>query len=147
MTKMIYILPILAVLLSCKSQTECCVYPEGEVDSDVLLGKYQVYEYGYSPGAGYVTEPVPDDPLRYMSFRQDYSFESNYDGFEKFKYFQILEDTTTRQAVLSLYETPSFDNPSNSNYTILSDSGIVKLQYRFCIEGCHIGLRKLDYRN
>src|SRR5690606_24788536 len=104
-------------------------------------------EEGHSPGAGYVTTPVPPEPAQVITFLPDSTFHSNIQGLEKFKYFEVWEDSVAAGTVLSLYEQqPSRvpDRSTASSYTVTFDNQMLKLSFRWCIEGCHMGFRAIE---
>jgi len=114
-----------------------------------LLGKWQVYEKGYSPGSGYIIVEVPAEPAQLLNFKSGNRFSSNILGFESFTYYLILNDKS-ESSILALYEEKP-DNPENEDtknldhsYTIGHEKGRLKLRFRFCTEGCHIGLKRIE---
>jgi hypothetical protein len=137
---------LLTLLLSCNNNQDCCL-PIGDLDN--LLGRWQVYERGFSPGAGYIIEEVPAEPVQTMTFEADNRFASNYSGLEEYSYFNILDDSSGEN-ILALYKNKSdFNNNQDTDnlehsYIINYDEGNLKLYFRYCIEGCHIGITKLE---
>lgn len=115
-------------------------------DND-LLGEWQIYESGYSPGGGYVIDEVPADPLRYVRFGEDQEFESNYEGLEGVHFYSIVEENG--RPTLHLYQNEPGDRvPGDQQmaykYRMAMDKDKMKLMYSYCIEGCHIGLRRFE---
>ena len=121
--------------------------PIGELEN--LLGKWLVYEQGYSPGSGYIITEVPDEPAQILTFKSDSQFSSNYSGLEDFFYFLVLDDASGSH-ILALYEKKSEMinnqdiNSLEHSYSIEIEDGNIKLYFRYCIEGCHIGLKKME---
>lgn len=110
-----------------------------------------LYERGYSPGAGYITESVPDNPAQIIRLMEENRFSSNIEGLEKFGYYRILSDTTSDYPVLALFETSSeadkvLDiNKLEHSYIMESTGDTMKLYFRWCFEGCHLGFRKMSH--
>ena len=133
------------VVVSCNSDQECCLPID---DFESLIGKWQIYEQGYSPGAGYIVEEVPDKPAQILIFESDNRFSSNNTGLEGFSYYSVLNDGLEGN-ILALYENESDmkenqdTNSLEHSYAIRYDEGNVKLHFRYCIEGCHLGLKKI----
>lgn len=134
---------LLQIAISCENTSECCVVLEEKTN---LTGKWQVYEVGYSPGDVYVTEQVAEDPAQIMNFEPGNQFSSNVEGLEKFRYYSVIEDTLSEGSILALHEVlPDNGAVSNLNqsYNIRYGNGNITLHFRFCIEGCHIGIKKI----
>lgn len=115
-----------------------------------LVNTWLLFERGYSPGAGYITDEVSPNPAQTMSFQPDGQFSSTIEGLRDYKYYSVIQDST--QEVLALY----FDQPSASDqelenlthsYNIEFTEDAVKLYFRWCIEGCHMALRPLAGKN
>ena len=141
---LVLIIPVL-LILSCDGNQDCCL----PINDGELLGKFRVYEYGYSPGDRYIVESVPADPPQLLNFEDDCTFSSNYQNLTSFKYYMILEGNNDEK-ILALFEKKP-DNKENIDVNNLSHSYLieyeglnVKLYYRFCFEGCHIGLNKIE---
>lgn len=135
----IFLIPI--VLFSCNEHKSELLEKQG------LLGEWQVYESGYSPGGDYVIDEVPNDPLKYVRFGEDHLFESNYEGLENVNYFDVIEEN--QKPVLLLYENNPGDEHQNRSelvykYYAKIEGDKLKLMYAYCIEGCHIGLKRLE---
>ncbi|MEQ8472957.1 MAG: hypothetical protein RIC35_17315 [Marinoscillum sp.] len=112
-----------------------------------LLGNWQVYESGYSPGGDYVIDEVPTDPLKYIQFGKDQAFESNYEGLEEVHYFNVVEENG--RPILHLYtDQPGDEIRDNEQlvykYRMEIREDKLKLMYVYCIEGCHLGLIRLE---
>lgn len=141
-----FAIALLTLVLSCNNNQDCCL-PVGDLDN--LLGNWQVYERGFSPGAGYIIEEVPAEPQQTITFEGNDRFVSNYSGLEEYSYFNILKDSSGEN-ILALYKTKSdFKNNQDPadlahSYIINYEDGNLKLYFRYCIEGCHIGITKLD---
>lgn len=134
---------LLALWVGCTAN-DCCL----PVDLENIAGEYLVYEYGYSPGDKYITVVVPSDPAQLLNFTAAGDFSSNYQGLDSFRFYQVY-DHPTQGKVLALYEQePPSANPVNldqlaHSYIMQVDGITLKLMYRYCFEGCHIGLQKI----
>jgi len=111
-----------------------------------LATTWLLYEQGYSPGGEYITNAVPNDPPQTMIFYSDSTFASNIAGLSELKFYRMKGN------VISLYKTdpsvPATD-PTQliQNYSFRSDGSDLKLYYQFCIEGCHMAFRRLEFCN
>ncbi|MEQ9441917.1 MAG: hypothetical protein RIG62_22950 [Cyclobacteriaceae bacterium] len=138
-----FVISILLSMVSCEDHQDCCL------PMDSLIGTWQVYETGYSPGGGYIVEEVPDEPAQIMEFKSDHQFWSNRQGLDDYSYYLILEDNS-KGSILALYKN-ELDAENNQEihslshiYVSVFKEGKVKLSFRDCVEGCHIGLKKLE---
>ena len=133
------LLLVVFLLIGACSQYDCCVLID---DDRSLVGKWQVFEYGYSPGSGYIVEQVPDSPVKILEFKAGGVFSSNYDGLKNFNRYKVEADTSGY--VLSLSEIlTGRKGTTAAQYTIVGEGDHLKLYYRYCIEGCHIGIKPL----
>ena len=146
------VLAAMCLFIQCEEK-ECCVDPgivftEYSANAEGFLGTWQVYEYGYSPGAGYFTVDVPSDPLQFLEFSDNHVFSSNYRGLEEINYFFIIDDAEGNSQILALFEAmPSEEDIESKefdhSYHIWATEKGINLTYRYCIEGCHIGIEKI----
>ena len=140
-----YLVFLLIFLLSaCSEDDFCCIDPESEIIDTWLL-----FERGWSPGSGYFVDPVSETPPQTMEIRPDGRFSSNIQGLEQYRYFLILEDDRWDVEVLALFESkppknPDLDKLEHSYNIEVQENGTVKLFFRYCIEGCHLGLRRIS---
>jgi hypothetical protein len=109
-----------------------------------LPGTWLYVEYGYSPGAGYFIEKVPTTPRQTISFREDLSLSTNISGLEDYKFYRILEDTVHNGTVVAFYKEDPGNQPQDvsnlsHSYSVTWTDDMLKLGYRWCIEGCHKG--------
>lgn len=127
------------LLVFCCDRKDCC----GPQYNNELIGSWQLYEYGYSPGSEYIVEQVPAEPAQTITFKSDGRFSSTSDGLDQFNYYLVMEEF----GVLALFE----DDPGNETqdvsklknaYDMRFENGL-KLSYRWCIEGCHLGFRRM----
>ncbi|GJM30908.1 MAG: hypothetical protein DHS20C17_35430 [Cyclobacteriaceae bacterium] len=133
---------LLILSTACHQDDFCCVDPNNEIIDSWIL-----FERGWSPGSGYNIDPVSADPPQTMEIRSNGRFTSNIQGLEKYQYFAIIQDQ--QWEVLALFENrppenPQLDKLEHSYIIEFQENGTVRLYFRFCIEGCHLGLRKLN---
>jgi hypothetical protein len=142
--RLLSVIVLITVLQSCNN-TDCCL----PIDLDNLAGQYIVYEYGYSPGDKYIIESVPEDPAQLLTFDALGCFTSNYQGLSNFKFYRVYEHPTEGR-ILALYETtpPPDDQVDlaalSHSYIMNQEGDNLELYYRYCIEGCHIGIRRIN---
>ena len=133
---------ILFFATGCNEDEFCCIDPENEIVATWLL-----FERGWSPGGGYNIDPVSPDPPQTMEIRSDGRFSSNIVELEEYRYFIILQDKDWE--VLALFKDkppkdPDIDKLEHSYNINYQENGTVILFFRWCIEGCHLGLRRID---
>lgn len=138
----IFVLLLVLTVCSCDKEDPNFL-PVGET----LEGSWIMTEYGYSPGAGYITKAVPTDPAKTITFRDDGTLTSNMDGFSTYQYYQILEDPQNSEyKMVGLFTTKPTVTPdiniTSPVYHIRFTEELLKLQMRGCIEGCHVGLKR-----
>ena len=133
------------VLLSCEEK-DCCVNLEGE--SNTLTGTWLLFERGYSPGAGYVIEPVSASPAQTLTFQSNGRMTATLDGLSDYKFYFIKDHPDPEQQIIALYKKYPGESPDPSTFTTSYhfhfDGNNLKLYYRYCIEGCHLALRKAE---
>ena len=113
-------------------------------DSQIITGAWLLYEQGYSPGGGYVVKSVSDSPPQVIVLNQDGTLTSTMDGWKDYKYYQVLKDTM----VLALFKLDPGSQPKkieelDHSYNITFKDGGLRLEYRFCMEGCHLAFKKV----
>jgi len=131
-----------------------CQDDGGEMDKEVLehtlIGTTWLNtEYGYSPGGAYQAVDVPVIPPQTIRFGDDLRLQTNIEGLDRYRYYRIADDTTRHQTVLAFYEEDPGDQTSGTSgfkhsYTVGREGEILKLYYRWCIEGCHLGFKRLS---
>ena len=141
MRTQLFCLLIILLVSACEDEF-CCINPEGDIVDTWIL-----FERGFSPGSGYIVEPVSDNPAQTMVIRSDGRFSTNIQGLEKYRHFVILPDQDRQ--VLALFEgkppkIPKLDKLEHSYIIEFQENGTVNLYFRYCIEGCHLGLRRLS---
>ena len=130
---------LLLFLFSCKE--ECC---SGEEDQSSLRGSWLLDEQGYSPGGGYITEKVAPIPAQQITFRPGNSMTSTVAVLTKFRFYFTVDDTVSDDKIVNFYSSePQDTSQSTTSYSYEIIDGKLKLYYRFCIEGCHLGFRRI----
>lgn len=142
----IFACAVAAVAFSCKDDNGVITR---EVNENSIVGTWLYTEYGYSPGSGYVTEKVPAVPPQTLSLSEDLKIHTNMDGLSKFKFYRILEDLQAENPVIAFYEedpgnTPQVLSELKHSYSMVWTGNSLKLHYRFCIEGCHLGFKRIS---
>ncbi len=114
-----------------------------------INGTWLYTEYGYSPGAGYYTKAVPPVPPQTISFTEDLQIRTNISELTKYKFYRIIEDAAEENKVIAFYEQDPGSEPQDlsglaHSYSIVWEDNMLKLYYRWCFEGCHLGFRLLS---
>lgn len=114
--------------------------------SEALEGEWLLTEVGYSPGDSYITKPVSADPPQVLILASDSTMRSTLPDLEKFKYYAIVDDTVSKSKVIGFFElktelTNKIDELQHS-YSIIMEGSKLRLNYRYCIEGCHLGFKR-----
>ena len=136
------LMAIIGFTTGCNDDDCCSLDPDSP-----LVGTWILFERGYSPGAGYIVEPVETEPAQIIELQADEDFSSNIQGLEEFRYFRILEDDQGQILALFKHQTRGdldVDQLEHSYLIELQEDGSVRLYFRYCFEGCHLGLRKID---
>ena len=136
------LLLMLMTAFSCEEEKDCCVF-----ESDELIGTWLLYEHGYSPGDRYITEAVPDSPPQKMIFQSGNKFVTTIENLSEYKFYVILHDGESDK-ILALFKidpgTKALDIQNLEHaYTIQKNADRISLHYRYCIEGCHLGLKRI----
>lgn len=134
---------ILLIILaaSCQQSSE-----ESPSLSLQLQGTWLLYEQGYSPGAGYVTNPVPEEPPQIISFSGDQNFSSNLNGQQDYRFYTVTEDTVRNNVTLRLFKSQD-DLKANNTMQVFEmefAGGNLTLRHLGCIEGCHWSFKRRD---
>jgi hypothetical protein len=75
MKRLVLFLAILPALASCKKDNDKQLYDR--VSGEGLVGNWQLFEEGSSPGAGYYITKIPANPAQMLWFRENGTWESN----------------------------------------------------------------------
>ena len=121
----------------------CC----SDQERDQLSGKWLLYEAGYSPGDRYITEAIPTSPAQTLTIR-DHHVSSTVKGLEQIQFYRILNDTVSHSPYMAFYvKDPSIEGDTvraAGTYTFKLENNILRLHFRWCIEGCHMAFRKIE---
>lgn len=132
---------IVVFLVSCADEKDCCVNLEDD-GKEALLGEWLLYERGYSPGSGYFVDPVSPVPPQVIEFKGNRQFSSTVEGLKGYKFFAVKDD------VVGLFNSDPGPEPDNEafthSYNFSFENGNLKLAFRFCFEGCHLGFKKVE---
>lgn len=124
-------------VLGCDEENDCCIIAE----TDQFSGTWLLYEYGYSPGAGYITESVPEKPRQTITFDNG-KISSTMEGFKDNKRYEILTDSITNTPYIAFYKSDSDTKPATYAFDFTED--VLKLYFRWCIEGCHMAFKQTN---
>lgn len=110
-----------------------------------LMGSWLLYEKGYSPGVGYIVETVSPMPPQVLILEEE-RISSSVNELEGFKFYEILTDTVTQTEFVALYKNkpPLQNDESGPTYSFLVTGDTLKLYFRYCYEGCHLGFRRIN---
>jgi hypothetical protein len=129
--------------LICLMMTSCGDDETG-IGADFEGTTWRLYEKGYSPGAGYITEPVAAEPPQLLRLGRGRMMYTNIGNLSGYTHYRILDDLDHNTKVLAFFkydpgnEGLSVDHLEHS-YIIEETEGTMKLWFRYCIEGCHLG--------
>src|SRR5690242_16330375 len=113
-------------------------------------GSWILYERGYSPGAGYITEDVSAVPPQTLALNENGSMTSTIGELSDYKFYLILEHDADKNKILAVFKDRPIDqhpdiNKLERSYDIaLDEEGNLKLSFRWCNEGCHLGLKRYN---
>jgi len=128
---------IAALTLSC-DENECCVNPDDEMSS--ILGRWILCERGLSPGSGYIIEPISTDPPQTIELKGNGELTSTVAGLSDYKFYAVKGD------IVGLFRTYPGPAPDSSAFThsyhAVFEDGKLKLYFRYCFEGCHLGFKR-----
>ncbi len=108
---------------------------------DGLIGSWHYVERGYSPGAGYIIEPIPKTPVQQVDFLPDGTLRlvnTEDQLFATARTYRI--DSTQRGKQLSLFNGEKAIVGLPMTMRIRNDT--LRL-YPPCIEGCHFAFVRL----
>lgn len=105
-----------------------------------VIGSWQLFERGYSPGDRYIVEEVPAEPGQFIHFNSDSSFTSDIDGYQAFNRFRVrVEEQQAMELILFSDVRPAAGDIRS--FTMLLTDQRLELRARGCIEGCHEAYR------
>jgi hypothetical protein len=125
-----------------ENEDMCCAISE----TQPLDGVWLLFERGYSPGAGYITESISSEPAQKLIL-SDGKVSSTTEGWESLKFYTISNDTVYQSPYIELYTTDPNSQPSNSSvatYSFDLEGDVLTLRFRWCIEGCHMAFKKIE---
>jgi hypothetical protein len=135
---------IFFLVVSCEDK------PIGEdpANTNSILGTWLLYENGYSPGGDYIVETIEPELNQTITFRSFHKMTVTIPWLKDFSYYAVLRDDDHQDLVLAFYEhnpgpSPKLSN-SNHKYTLVREDGDIKLYFRFCNEGCHLALSRVE---
>lgn len=111
------------------------------VTGDGLIGSWHYVERGYSPGAGYIVEPIPKTPVQQVDFLPDGTLRlvnTEDQLFATARTYRI--DSTQRGKQLSLFNGEKAIVGLPMTMRIRNDT--LRLSPP-CIEGCHFAFVRL----
>ena len=126
---------VLLLLASCRKEGD----PSAS-GSDRLVGKWLLYERGYSPGAGYYVNQilaVPPQTLEFASEGRLVAEGNDLAGYQNTPHYRV--DTTAYGLQLALYANPE-GTPSYQGLELRNDT--LRLSPP-CTEGCHYGFVRI----
>ena len=143
---------LLSLLLVFLFLASACEHEEAMMETaspNEISGTWLYTEYGYSPGSGYYTKPVPAVPPQTITFTDDLQIRTNISELTKYKFYRIIEDVAEENPVIAFFEHDPGVGPQklselSHSYSIVWENNTLKLYYRWCIEGCHLGFRLLS---
>jgi hypothetical protein len=113
-----------------------------------LQGVWLLYERGYSPGAGYITEPVAANPPQTITFIDNRQIVNTLDGSQAYKFYTAERDAADQITRLKLFMTdpdlPQVEGDRIAEFIVEQTQDTMKLMQIGCIEGCHLGFRRSD---
>ncbi len=112
------------------------------VPGDGLVGSWQYVERGYSPGAGYIIEPIPRNPVQRVDFLSDSTVRLVNIKDQLFATARTYRlDSTQRGKQLSLFDGEKTIIGFPMSISIRNDT--LRLSPP-CIEGCHFAFVRLQ---
>lgn len=135
----ITIISIACLAMSC-GEKDCCVGLDKKGTGE-LAGAWILSERGYSPGAGYIVEPVSPVPPQVIDFKSNGELSCSISGLTDYKFYAVSGD------IVALYKTDPGPSPDSitfiHSYHFSVEGDQLKLGFRYCYEGCHLGFKKV----
>ena len=137
MNRWLVIVTLLVTLMNCHSDNspDDSITP---VHGQGLPGTWQLFERGYSPGAGYIIDKIPSKPEQSLTFTADGHMQAMGDGLSAYQaYSQFRLDTVNQMVRINF-------TPSTSQYAerVYLSNDTLRL-YQSCYEGCHLGFLRI----
>ncbi len=111
------------------------------VTGDGLVGSWQYVERGYSPGAGYIVEPIPRNPVQRVDFLVDSTIRLVNVSDQLFATARTYRlESTQRGKQLSLFDGEKAIVGYPMTMSIRNDT--LRLSPP-CIEGCHFAFVRI----
>lgn len=133
MNRWLIILPLLLTLINCHSDDSIKL-----IHGSGLPGTWQLFERGYSPGAGYIIDRISSKPAQSVTFTADGHLQAQGDNLKIYQAFSQFRLDTMNQTAL-IYFAPSTTKYAERIY-LRNDT--LKL-YQPCFEGCHLGFIRI----
>jgi hypothetical protein len=123
---LIYVSIGLAALFLVSCESDCCE------NSNIVEGKWLLYERGGSPGVGYFTEPVSPVPPQQMEFKSNCKLLCSVEGLTDYKFYSVNGDIV---GLFKNYPGPSPDIAAfTHSYYVTFEDGNLELGFRYCDE-------------
>ena len=121
-----------------------CEESEVSPTSQKLVGTWQLYEYGWSPGSGYFVDEVPPAPAQTLTFSNDGRAETQGDKtyfFKDLKRYRAVRDSTQGVDHVEFLSSNS-DTWLTVHVTLLTPDSLTLRP--MCFEGCHYGFVRVS---
>ncbi len=137
----------MAIVISMASCDDNSGSPYDEEHGDqTLTGTWVLFERGYSPGFGYIVEEVKDGQT--LTLRSNGTLRTNLTDIRDFKFYYVHNAVNPVETVIAFFEEDPGPSPDPStfrtSYNVTFDGNTVRLGYRYCFEGCHLGFRRVE---
>ncbi len=133
----------LVTLLGLFLITVACEESDLSPASQKLVGTWQLYEYGWSPGSGYFVEEVPSVPAQTITFRSNGTVDVKGEQlgfFDSHRQYRLVSDST--QATDYVAFSSSGADESVAYITLLTPDSLTLSPP--CFEGCHHGFVRVN---
>jgi hypothetical protein len=141
MKKLALNIPIILIAFLALSCDEKDMGVENEGNNE-LPGKWLLYETGYSPGTEYIIEPVSAVPPQIIEFKSTGEFSCTVYGLTDYNFYFVKGD------ILGFFKSDPGPSPDTlaftDSYHFNFEDGRFKLGFPHCIEGCHLGFKKIE---
>jgi len=122
--------------ISC--ERDCCT----EQQENDLVGKWLLYERGWSPGAGYFIDPVSPVPPQEMEFKNNGELSCSVEGITDYNFYSVRGD------IVGLFKDDPGPSPDSLaftySYLFRFNDGNLELWFRYCDEGCHLAFKQVE---